>query len=134
MKNFILTITFISVLTSGCVQNHQCAIDKLEQVCLSKAESTQSMNQCVIKSINDWNSEISKNLLFIKQFVSKADFEKIELSQRQWEKYRDSEIAIYDLILQKEGTMFQNVVTNFEKELVKSRALELEHFYKTLKY
>lgn len=134
MKKIILIIIFISIFTSGCTQNYQNSIDKSELDCLSNTTSTQSMNQCIIKSISDWNKKIDTTLLLIKQVSSKSDFEKIQLAQKQWEIYRDSEFATYDLIRQKEGTMFQNVATNFEKELVKSRALELEQLYKTLKY
>lgn len=157
MKRIILTIIAISILSSGCSQNTKqiqsvtanlsqkyehfvpkaesqlTYIDKMEKNCISKNYTTQEMNECIYKVNVAYEKEIDKYLLLLKSITSTKDFEKIQLSQTQWEAYIDSEVVLYNLIKQKQGTMFQNVAYNFQKELVKQRALELENLYKTLK-
>ena len=73
-----------------------------------------------------------KYLALLKNINSKDDFENIQISQKNWEKFRDSEIIVYNLIQQKKGTMFQNVSTGFKRELIKQRAIELKSLYETL--
>lgn len=92
------------------------------------------MNNDVIQSIDFWNKEIEKNLFLLKNITSKEDFDKIMEAQKQWEIYKNNEFIVCNLIRNKQGTMFQNVAINFECELVKTRALELEKLYKSLKY
>lgn len=149
MKRIILSIITISILSVGCVQNPQITfdknktkvivqneqkhpIDKMEENCLSNKSSTQEINECTFKAIDAWNKEIEKHLASLKNITSKDDFEKIQLSQKNWETYRDSELVVYNLIQQKEGTMFQNVSTGFKRELIKQRALEMKSLYETL--
>ena len=146
MKKVILSIITISILSTGCVcnntsiisgvniaaQNEQkFPIDKIEENCISKKSSTQEMNECTFKAIDLWNKEIEKNLALLKNITSKEDFKKIQLSQKNWESYRDSEIQVYYSIYP-EGTMFQNVSAGFKRELIKQRAIELNSLYETL--
>ena len=149
MKRVILSIITISILSVGCVQNtpltfdknttkvnaqneQKHSIDKMEEICLSNKSSTQEMNECTFKAMDDWNKEIEKYLALLKNITSKDDFENIQISQKNWEKFRDSEIVVYNLIQQKEGTMFQNISTGFKRELIKQRAIELKSLYETL--
>ena len=151
MKKVILSIITISILSTGCIQNNNTSstfdeckteiitqneqknlIDKIEEDCISDKSSTQEMSECTFKAIDAWNKEIEKNLALLKNITSKEDFEKIQLSQKNWESYRDSEIVVYNLIQKKEGTMFQNVSAGFKRELIKQRAIELKSLYKTL--
>ena len=151
MKKVILSIITISILSTGCIQNNntsstfdecktkhvvqneqQYPIDKFEENCISDKSSTQEINECTFKTIDLWNKEIEKNLALLKNITSKEDFKKIQLSQKNWESYRDSEIIVYNLIQKKEGTMFQNVSAGFKRELIKQRAIELKSLYETL--
>ena len=148
MKRIMLSIIIISILSVGCVQNplltfnknktkviaqdeQQYFIDKMEKNCLSDKSSTQEINECTFKAIDAWNKEIEKNLALLKNIISKEDFENIQLSQKNWEKFRDSEILVYNSIYP-EGTMFQNVSAGFKRELIKHRAIELKSLYETL--
>ncbi len=149
MKRIILSIITISILSLGCVQNtpltldknttkvialneQKYPIDKIEENCLSNKSSTQEMNECTFKAMDAWNKEIEKYLALLKHITSKDDFENIQLSQKNWEIYRDSEVIVYNLIQQKEGTMYQNVSAGFKRELIKQRAIELKSLYETL--
>ena len=149
MKRIILSIITISILSVGCVQNtpltldknttkvialneQKYPIDKIEENCLSNKSSTQEMNECTFKAMDAWNKEIEKYLALLKHITSKDDFENIQLSQKNWEIYRDSEVIVYNLIQQKEGTMYQNVSAGFKRELIKQRAIELKSLYETL--
>lgn len=147
MKKVILSIITISILSTGCVFNNTSTssdvniavkneqkflIDKIEEDCISNKSSTQEMNECTFKSIDLWNKEIEKNLALLKNITSKEDFKKIQLSQKNWEFYRDSEIVVYNLIQKKQGTMFQNVSAGFKRELIKQRAIKLKSLYETL--
>ena len=149
MKKIILSIIIISIISIGCVQKNPAIfdkskmivfskseqkypIDKMEENCLSDKSSTQEMNDCTFKAIDAWDKEITKYLTLIKSITSKEVFNDIQLSQKNWELYRDSEIAVYNLVQQKQGTMFQNVSAGFKRELVKQKALELKTLYETL--
>lgn len=149
MKRIILSIITISILSVGCVQNtpltldknttkvialneQKYPIDRIEENCLSNKSSTQEMNECTFKAMDAWNKEIEKYLALLKHITSKDDFENIQLSQKNWEIYRDSEVIVYNLIQQKEGTMYQNVSAGFKRELIKQRAIELKSLYETL--
>ena len=149
MKRVILSIIIISILSVGCVQKppltfdkntikvnaqneQKYSIDKMEEICLSNKSSTQEINESTFKAMDAWNKEIEKYLVLLKNITSKDDFENIQISQKNWEKFRDSEIVVYNLIQQKEGTMFQNVSTGFQRELIKQRAIELKSLYETL--
>ena len=149
MKRVILSIIIISILSVGCVQKppltfdkntikvnaqneQKYSIDKMEEICLSNKSSTQEINECTFKAMDAWNKEIEKYLALLKNINSKDDFENIQISQKNWEKFRDSEIIVYNLIQQNEGTMFQNVSTGFKRELIKQRAIELKSLYETL--
>ena len=151
MKKVILSIITISILSAGCIQNNnisstfneyitkvvtqneqQYPIDKFEENCISDKSSTQEINECTFKAVDLWNKEIEKNLALLKNITSKEYFEKIQLSQKKWESYRDSEFVVYNLIQKKEGTMFQNVLAGCKRELIKQRAIELKSLYETL--
>lgn len=109
-------------------------IDKIEEICISKNYSTQGMLECTYKAKIAWENEINTNLTLLKNITSKEDFKNIQLSQKYWETYRDKENLLYDLIQQKQGTMFQNVVAGYKRDLSKQRALELKSIYDNLKY
>ena len=149
MKRIVLPIITIVILSTGCVQNRmssmadidnnisatqkeQYTIDKTENDCISKEYSTQGIDECTFKAIDAWNKEIDKYLALLKNITSKEDYENIQLSQQKWESYKNSEIIVYGLIQQKQGTMFQNISTGFQKNLIKQRALNLKSLYETL--
>lgn len=153
MKEIILTAITISILSCGCVRNavqtkadtnasaeisvqqeQQNPIDKAEEDCMSKNSSTQGMNECTFKAEKAWEKEIDKYLALLKNITSKENFENIQLTQKNWEIYRDSELAVYNLVRQKQGTMFQNVTVGFQRNLIKQRALELKELYDNLIY
>lgn len=150
MKRIIFSIITILILSVCCVQNHNLtfdkntmkivaqneqkySIDKMEKNCLSDKLSTQEMNECTFKAMGAWNQEIEKYLALLKNITTKDDFENIQLSQKKWESYRDSEFVVYNLIQQKEGTMFQNVSNGLKRELIKQRAIEIKSLYETLR-
>lgn len=147
MKKIIQLLIVISILSNGCVQNknntnntekmqmeQSYTIDKIEGICISKNYSTQGMLECTYKAKIAWENEINTNLTLLKNITSKEDFKNIQLSQKYWEAYRDKENLLYDLIQQKQGTMFQNVVVGHKRDLAKQRALELKSIYDNLKY
>lgn len=147
MKKIIQLLIVISILSNGCVQNknntnntekmqmeQSYTIDKIEGICISKNCSTQGMLECTYKAKIAWENEINTNLTLLKNITSKEDFKNIQLSQKYWESYRDKENLLYDLIQQKQGTMFQNVVAGHKRDLSKQRALELKSIYDNLKY
>ena len=131
MNKFVYLILLVSIFTCGCKFNSSQELNFNTQ---SKNFSNQSMNNDVIQSIDFWNKEIEKNLFLLKNITSKEDFDKIMEAQKQWEIYKNDEFIVYNLIRNKQGTMFQSLAINFECELVKTRALELEKLYKSLKY
>ena len=56
------------------------------------------------------------------------------LGEENWKKYQEAEFVALSPIMNKQGTMFQNVAVGNKTNVVKKRALELKELYDTLKY
>jgi len=79
---------------------------------------------------------LNKYYNLLKTKLPKEAFETLKESQKQWLVYRDKE---YNFISKyfyevKQGTMWYAVAENKKKEIVKTRAIELERYYKMLEY
>lgn len=153
MKKLIAISILISALTCACVKTTATSdvvsetkpqvkedvskihsIDKALQDCMSKQDATHEMNKCVYIAMESWNKEIDKYLNLLKSVTTEEDYNNILKSQKNWEVYRDSEFEAVSIIMEKQGTMFQNSTVGMKSSLIKERALFLKEFYDTLSY
>lgn len=139
MEKFIVTLLTITILSTGCGQINTFtkpkvilnSIDKTEEDCMSQNSSTAGMYECTLKAENAWEKEIERYIVQMKNITSKTDYKKIQISQKKWEMYRDSEFEVYDLIFP-QGSMFKNISAGFKRNLIKQRALTLKSIYEIL--
>lgn len=139
MKNFIiLLLLFLSTSIFSQSKNLQeNLIDLAESKCLDKKDiSNAEMRNCTIKATQSWDNELNKYYNLLKNKLSKKNFEALKESQKQWMMYRDKEFAFISKFYfeLKEGTMWHNIAENSKKEIVKTRALELQMYYENLEY
>ena len=107
-------------------------IDKAERDCISKVDATVAMNECSCKAMDAWYNEIDKYLEKLKTVTTEEDFADILKSQENWKKFKDSEFEAVSIIMDKQGTMFQNSKVGMQSGLIKQRALFLKEFYEIL--
>ena len=107
-------------------------IDKAERDCISKLDATVAMNECSYKAMDAWYKEIDKYLEKLKTVTTEEDFADILKSQENWKKFKDSEFEAVSIIMDKQGTMFQNSKVGMQSSLIKQRALFLKEFYEIL--
>lgn len=108
-------------------------IDKAERDCIAKVYSTYDISQCSYKAMDMWFKEIDKYLGLLKTITTEEDYIKILKAQEDWKKYQESEFVALSIIMNKQGTMFQNVAVGNKSNVVKERALELKELHNTLK-
>lgn len=109
-------------------------IDKAERDCIAKVYSTYDISQCSYKAMDMWFKEIDKYLGLLKTITTEEDYTNILKAQGNWKKYQESEFVALSIIMNKQGTMFQNVAVGNKTNIVKERALKLKELYDTLKY
>lgn len=138
MKKIYLKILILCILCSGCCnktqQENLYSIDITEQKCISKVDSTDLINKCSLIAIDAWYEEINKYLILLKSLTTSENYLNIQKSQQEWEKYRDAEFLAINSIIEKQGTMYQNTIIGFKKEIIKNRAIELKRLYDILKF
>ena len=96
--------------------------------------TTTGMTECSYKAMDMWFKEIDKYLGLLKTITTEEDYTNILKAQENWKKYQEAEFVALSPIMNKQGTMFQNVAVGNKTNVVKERALELKELYDTLKY
>ncbi|KAF2331646.1 lysozyme inhibitor LprI family protein [Flavobacterium nitrogenifigens] len=135
-KIFVLIFLLLSIVAFSQTKKEN-PIDVLESKCLNKDNiSNADMCNCTIQARESWDKELNKYYNLLKTKLPKEAFETLKESQKQWLVYRDKE---YNFISKyfyevKQGTMWYAVAENKKKEIVKTRAIELERYYKMLEY
>ncbi len=106
-------------------------IEKAVQECMKKENyTTTGMLKCVDESINDWNKEIDKYLLLLKETLPKEQYDLLEISQNKWEEYQKAQWTFLNsAIIEKQGTMYINVLSGDRADVVEKRAKDLSGLY-----
>lgn len=106
-----------------------------EQECMKKVDyTTAGMNECSDKAMNAWFKEIDKYMNLLKEITSEEEYANILKAQTKWKDYQEAEFVAISIIMNKQGTIFQNILSGEECGLVKQRALDLRSFYETLAF
>ncbi|WP_435522916.1 lysozyme inhibitor LprI family protein [Chryseobacterium indoltheticum] len=98
--------------------------------------SNAEMLECSIKAGKSWDKELNKYYNLLGAKLPKDAFEILKASQKEWIIYRDKEFKFISKLYYevKEGTMWYIIAENKKKEIVKSRALELQMYFENVEY
>ena len=107
-------------------------IDKAERDCIAKNMTTAGMSNCSYLAMDAWFKEIDKYVNLLKDVTSKDEYNNILEAQTQWKKYQEAEFKAVSILINKQGTIYQNILTGKERGLVKQRAHDLKSFYEYL--
>ena len=104
-------------------------IDKAERDCIAKNMTTAGMSNCSYIAMDAWFKEIDKYVNLLKDITSKDEYNNILEAQTQWKKYQEAEFKAVSILINKQGTIYQNILSGIECDLVKKRAHEVKSFY-----
>ena len=104
-------------------------IDKAERDCIAKNMTTAGMSNCSYIAMDAWFKEIDKYVNLLKDVTSKDEYNNILEAQTQWKKYQEAEFKAVSILINKQGTIYQNILAGKERNLVKQRAHDVKSFY-----
>ena len=104
-------------------------IDKAERDCIAKNMTTVGMSNCSYIAMDAWFKEIDKYVNLLKDVTSKDEYNNILEAQTQWKKYQEAEFKAVSILINKQGTIYQNILAGKECNLVKQRAHDVKNFY-----
>ena len=107
-------------------------IDKAERDCIAINMTTAGMSNCSYIAMDAWFKEIDKYVNLLKDVTSKDEYNNILEAQTQWKKYQEAEFKAVSILINKQGTIYQNILSGEECGLVKQRAHDLKSFYEYL--
>lgn len=133
VKKILFSVICICLISLATFAEEVYPIDKAENACISKTNSTADMLKCTAIAYESWDKEMNKyyNLLIKKLSVE----QKSELlkAQKSWLSFRDNSFTfINSSIRKKQGTMYLNVASGERKEIVKQRTLQLKEYYQII--
>jgi uncharacterized protein YecT (DUF1311 family) len=112
-------------------------VDRFLDSCTAINYSTIGMIECINEANKMWDAEMNKYYKLLEGFSDKETFEKLRDSQREWMKFRDSEIvfinSFYAEIYNKMGggTIYSLLAASDKSDLVRRRALVLKGYYES---
>lgn len=104
-------------------------IDKAERDCIAINMTTAGMSNCSYIAMDAWFKEIDKYVNLLKDVTSKNEYNNILEAQTQWKKYQEAEFKAVSILINKQGTIYQNILAGKECNLVKQRAHDVKSFY-----
>lgn len=135
MRTRLTTLLLLTFLFIYGQTEKKHLIDIELQKCLDSKENsmTQRMTQCLTKAADSWDIELNKNYKTLLGLLNKEQKEKLKESQRQWIKYRDSELEFSrSFYSQMQGTMWIPIAAQTRLDLTKQRAQDLLDYISTL--
>ncbi len=127
---FNCTPEIVVVEISGNTIDEENEIDKAEKICISKDYTTYGMLSCTQKAIESWDKEIHKYDKLLKKNLSGQQKQLYIEAQKEWQAYKAKEFDfINEFIINQPGTMHINIAKGDQREIVKSRALQLKYYY-----
>lgn len=129
-KILCLIICFVT-LALPLLADETSSIDKVEQKCLDKSQSTVDMLRCTNKAYDDWDKEMNKSYNILMKKLPANQKSELLKAQKAWLVFRDNNQKFIKTSIWegKQGTMFLPIAINEDVELVKQRALQLGSYY-----
>ncbi|MEZ4889938.1 MAG: lysozyme inhibitor LprI family protein [Crocinitomicaceae bacterium] len=105
-------------------------IDKRFDDCINENGCTVCYEECTVKAIKEWRSEMNKYYNLLLENLDEPTKEKLILSQKKWLEYSEFELQFSNEFYgNMSGTIWGGVGLAQSKEKIKSRALELKAHY-----
>ena len=135
MRSLLTTLFLTTFLFLHGQTEKKHPIDVELQKCLDTKENytTLGMTECIVKAADSWDIELNKNYKILLGLLTEEQKEKLKESQRQWIKFRDSEMEFsHSVYNQLGGTMWIPIAARTRLDLTKQRAQELSDYISTL--
>lgn len=106
-------------------------IDVEIQECMKNCNyTTVCMNECVYSSDIKWHREIESNIEYLKKNMTDKQKQLLDNSQKAWIEYKDAQQKLNrELIGVKVGTIYTNILSSEQVNIIKLRAIELGNLY-----
>ena len=110
-------------------ENHPINIK--QQECMKKQNyTTAAMNSCTYLAIDDWYKEIDIDVLLLKKYMTKQQYNLLVDSQNKWNAYEKAERKLLvETIGTFVGTMYTTVLAGKQEALVETRAKNIHSLY-----
>lgn len=132
--NLALLAVLLFPMMAAAQEEPAHAIDKALDACIDKNGSTAGMVECTDKAYVAWDKELNKQYGDLMRTLTPKQKEALRLTELEWIKYRDLEFkfidSIYDTL---DGTMYIPMRIAARMEVIKKRALELQHRLELIK-
>jgi uncharacterized protein YecT (DUF1311 family) len=132
MRLVYLLVTVLLLLVPFSVSAEKAKkhpIDKMQEDCIKKDDSTAGMANCTYKAQDMWDKELNKNYNALMKKLSPTDREVLKSAQKKWLEFRDSEFKLIDALYSKlQGTMYIPMRASELKEIVRKRAMDLSAY------
>lgn len=133
-KLYLVLLFVLCPMISMAQDQPQHPIDKTLDACIDKNGSTAGMVECTDKAYAAWDKELNKNYGALMRALTPKQKEALRLAQLEWIKFRDLEFkfidSVYDTL---QGTMYIPMRISAHLEVIKERALELQHQLEVVK-
>lgn len=131
MRAWIISIVLSVILSSvslGEDAPKKHPIDVKIAAAEEKAMNTHEQTAAQMDGIKLWDAEMNRVYAELKKRLKPATFAALQTAQREWLKYRDSQIKFLDELYKEfQGTMYIPMHAAAVKEITRARALELTH-------
>ena len=104
-------------------------IDLIVARCRERDETTSASANCYVMGRDHWDKELNRAYAVLLASLDEPHREPVRVSQRQWLKFRDAELAALGHIYDRSGTMWLIVCAARRMELIRERALRMGILY-----
>jgi len=104
-------------------------IDLIVARCRDQDETTSASANCYVMGREHWDKELNRAYAVLLASLDEKHREAVRISQRQWLKFRDAELAALGHIYDRSGTMWLIVCAQRRMELIRERALRMGILY-----
>ena len=106
-------------------------IDVEIQECMKACKyTTVCMSDCVYQAGDKWEKEIDKNIKLLERIMNKEQIVLLHDSQKKWLAYKNAQQTLNSKTIgTKTGTMYINILSGEQVDIIKQRAKELDGLY-----
>lgn len=128
-KNLKDQIKFLEDLNAK-LTNSDNPIDQKTKECIKKTTNSTDVRSCVYVATEEWEKEINKYLLLLKESTTSEQYKLIKASQNAWinQKQNDNNI-INEFVFNHGGTLYYDLAAGDYEEIIKNRAEFLKWIY-----
>jgi uncharacterized protein YecT (DUF1311 family) len=129
-KNWVAAAISVGLFCQLASAQDRNKIDESYEKSIAANPSTAGMMMAIQEAQTQWEKEIEKRLKDLEKKIKPEEWRSLELTQKNWVTYRDSEIGSINLIFSKSGGSSESKLESSLQimKLFKARALVLESY------